>query len=75
MNEKLLEILSEVFGIKKEKIKIDMTKDDIYNWDSLKQMDLVTTIEKSYSIELEIQDIIKMKSVKSIIDVVESKIN
>ena len=75
MNEKLLEVLSEVFGLTKEKINIDMTKDDIDNWDSLKQMDLVTSIEKSYSVELDIQDIIKMKSVKDIINVIESKIN
>ena len=36
-------------------------------------MDLVTSLENEYSISFEITDIIQMKSISSIIDVLKSK--
>lgn len=73
MNIKLKEILSEVFEIKENTISMDLTKDDIDNWDSLKQMDLVVSIEEGFNIELEMEEIIKMDSIENIYKVLEAK--
>jgi acyl carrier protein len=73
MNDKLLKLLSEVFEVKESDINIDMTKEDIDNWDSLKQMDLVVSIEKEYGIELEMEEIVNLNSIKAIVEVIESK--
>ena len=73
MNERLATVLSSVFGLRKEQIVPDLTKDMVSKWDSLTQMDLVTSLEQEFSITLEINDIRKMSSVKNIIEVLQAK--
>ena len=73
MDDKLVKLLSDVFEIKENEITIDLVKDDIDSWDSLKQMDLVLSIENNYDISLEMEEIVKMSSLKSIVEIIESK--
>jgi len=73
MDQHLVSLLAEIFGLHKGEIVPELTKDMVGSWDSLKQMDLVTSLENEYEIVLEISDIIKMKSVASIIDVLAHK--
>ena len=73
LDEKLLGILSGVFDMKQSEINIGLTKDDITNWDSLKQLDLVSTLENEYKITLDMQDIIKINSVATICDILNNK--
>lgn len=73
MNEKLKDILAKVFNIKESEIHLELTKEDVGTWDSLKQMDLVVTLEREYSMTLEITDIVKLLSVKSIVEVLLAK--
>ncbi len=73
MNERLKNVLADVFDLKESDIHLQLTKNDVAKWDSLKQMDLVMTLEREYSITLEILDIIKMQSVESIIEVLFDK--
>ncbi len=73
MDEKLLKILGSVFELKEFQISLELKKDDIDSWDSLKQMDLVVSIEEGYGIVLEMEEIVKMKSVQTIVDVLKNK--
>ena len=73
LGKKLIGVLSEVFDVKESEININLKRDDIANWDSLKQMDLVATLEDEFGITLEIQDIIKINSVQAICDVLKEK--
>jgi acyl carrier protein len=73
MNDTLVSLLAEVFGLRQDQIIPDLTQDDVGNWDSLKQMDLVTSIENKFDITLEITDIIRMNSVANIMDVLRDK--
>ena len=73
MNPQLKSILMEVFDLRVNEINIELTMDDVSSWDSLKQMDLVTSLENEFNITLEMLDIVSMKSVKSIIDILKCK--
>ena len=73
MNDKLKSVIAEVFGLKETEVHSQLTKEDVGSWDSLKQMDLVLTIEKEYSISLEIPDIVRMVSVSEIMEVLLEK--
>lgn len=73
MNEKLVKILAEVFEIKENAVQLDLTNGDIDTWDSLRQMDLVVSLEEGFDISLEIEDIIAMNSVQTIVDVLTTK--
>ena len=73
MNKQLISILSEVFGLRRDQIVPELTKEDVESWDSLKQMDLVMSLEREFNIALNIPDIVKMNSVASIVDVLKDK--
>ena len=73
MNVTLLSVLSDVFALPADQIVPELTKDDVGSWDSLKQMDLVMSIEKKFGITLEVTDIIKMDSVAKIMAVLHDK--
>jgi len=73
MNERLITVLADVFGLREIDINLDLTKEDVDSWDSLKQMDLVLSLEREYEIALEIPDILKMMSVSGIVEVLKEK--
>jgi len=73
MNDKLAKILSEVFNIKADQLSENLTRDQITSWDSLRQMDLVNSLEEGFEIVFEMEDIFKMNSIQSIIEVLKLK--
>jgi acyl carrier protein len=73
MNKRFAAILADVFGLRESEVRPDLKKADVGTWDSLKQMDLVLSLEREYGIALEITDISRMVSVAAIEDVVRSK--
>lgn len=73
MNHKLAAVLAEVFGLRTTEIQPSLQKAEVGTWDSLKQMDLVLSLEREYDIALDIPDIVRMTSVGAIIDVLKDK--
>lgn len=73
MNKRLISVLAEVFGLRADQIVPELNKEDVGSWDSLKQMDLVMSLEREFSISLEIPDIVRLNSVANIIDVLTGK--
>lgn len=73
MNERLVSVLSEVFNLRKEQIVPELNKEDVSRWDSLKQMDMVVSLEKEFCVAFEIEEILKMTSVGEIIQVLKNK--
>jgi len=73
MNQRLVSLLAEVFGLRQDQIVPNLTKDDVAVWDSLKQMDLVVSLEREFGIVLEIDDIVRMNSVSSIVETLTLK--
>ena len=73
MNKQLISVLSDVFGLRADQITPKLTKEEVGSWDSLKQMDLVLSIEREFSIVLDMPDIVMMNSVASIIEVLNNK--
>ena len=73
MNNKLAEVLAEVLGLRVPEIQPELQKSEVGTWDSLKQMDLVLSLEREYGIELDIPDILRMTSVAEIVAVLKDK--
>lgn len=73
MNQHLAAVLADVFRLRESEIHLDLNKTDVGSWDSLKQMDLVMSLENEYGIILAIPDIIRMVSVSGIIEVLREK--
>jgi acyl carrier protein len=73
MDKRLAEVLAEVFELRVNEIRPELQKSNIGVWDSLKQMDLVLSLEREYDIALDIPDIVRMTSVATIMDVLSDK--
>jgi len=67
MKNKLFIIMSEVFGVDVDKISVDSSSENIKNWDSLKHMNLIITLEEEFNITFEEDDIPEMQNVKKIL--------
>lgn len=73
MDGRLAATLAEVFGLKRNEIHMELARADVGTWDSLKQMDLVLSLENAYGVAFEIDDILGMTSVAAIVGVLRSK--
>ena len=73
MDKLLVAIMAEVFGLKEAEIRPSLTQDDVGSWDSLRQMDLVLSLEREFGITLEMADIVRMESVAGIAEVLRGK--
>ena len=68
IDSKLEKLLKETFQI--EKISLNLSMDDIPEWDSFKHIELIIAIEKEFKIKLEYTDTTEMVS----IPIIKSKI-
>lgn len=73
MDARLASTLANVFGLHAADIHEGLTRTDIDSWDSLKQMDLLLSLEREYTIALDVSEIVRMTSVGAIIDVLREK--
>lgn len=48
--------------------------DDIEDWDSLAQITLIDSIEKKYSVKFVMKDIVNLKNVGEMVDLIEKSI-
>lgn len=55
------------------KITDDLAMKDVEAWDSLKHMELVMSLEKSFNVELTFDEIVTMRSVREIRRVLAAK--
>ncbi len=69
--KKLNGIFIEVFNDKSIIIKETTTSDDIEDWDSLSNINLISAIEDEFGLEFEMADILKMKNVGDFVNLIE----
>ena len=70
--EKLNKILCEVFRLKEDDLKDDLSMNNVQRWDSLAHMDLVTSIEDELNIQLSMDDIMNMTDIGTVRAIVGS---
>ena len=71
--EKLSNVFYETLGIKE--FELSITMDEISEWDSLKHIQLLTTIEAAFGIEIQFEDEIEMISGKLILNKIKKYIS
>jgi acyl carrier protein len=71
--DKLEEIIANIFELEPSQIKKEMTPADIETWDSLSQLNLISTIEKEFQIKLEIDEIFTVMKIGDIYEILSKK--
>ena len=72
ITNKLSEIFNEILDLKE--FEMNLTMDDVQEWDSLRHIQLLSAIEEAFGIEIQFEDAIEMVSVESIINKIKKYI-
>lgn len=77
-NEKILErtiqVLSDVTETPVENLTEKSSQDTVSNWDSVKHLDLILSLEEEFGIEFPLEEVGKMTSVSYIINVIQHQL-
>lgn len=68
------QIAADVFNLPLARVTRETSPDSVGNWDSVQHLNFVLALEAALSIELEPEDIERIRSVGSAIDVARSKV-
>ena len=74
MKTEVIDIVSNILNIKKSKITENSGINTIEQWDSLKHMQIISSIEEEYKIEFSEQELINSNNVKKLINSIKKNI-
>jgi acyl carrier protein len=69
--EELTEIFRDIFDDDELVIGDETTADDIEDWDSLEQINLLVAIEKKFNIKIRLGDVSGLENVGRMVDLIE----
>ena len=72
MKEKVIEIMKDV--LETEDISLNTSQENCENWNSLRQLNLVSELEDEFDVEVEPEEIAEMKSVEMVLKILQSKL-
>ena len=75
LKEKIKSIVADSFDLPYDEVTLDTGPSNTVSWDSFGQMDLVLNIEKEFDITLEFDEIFKIVSTQTLLEVVENNLN
>lgn len=69
----LLEFVSEVFSVDKNKINWDTMPGDFPEWDSLGHLNLLTSLEEKFNISFDMEETMSIQSINDLKNTLSSK--
>jgi len=72
MKEKVIEIMKNV--LETEDLSLNTSQENCENWNSLRQLNLVSELEDEFDVEFEPEEIAEMKSVEMVLKILQSKL-
>ena len=72
---KLTSVFKTVFGQENIRISRQTTSQQIENWDSLRHIQLITAVETDFKIKFKLRELMALKSVGDMIDLIDSHTN
>ena len=75
MKDELYEVFCEVFGYEKVKSSQHLSKEYCYDWDSLKNVELMVAVETKFEIKFSLEDLEKINSFNDILDILDKEQN
>ena len=69
--EELTEIFKDIFDDEEIELTDETTADDIEDWDSLEQINLLVAIEKKFSVKFQLSDVNGLANVGDMVSLVQ----
>ena len=73
--EKLNEVFQDAFDDDSITVNAETTADDIEDWDSLEHINLVSAVEKTFGVKFTMAQVVGMKNVGEMVDVILAAIS
>ena len=71
MEKKLIEIIKKILNV--EYIEIDTNKDQISEWDSLANLQIMSEVEEKFNVKIPFEKITEIKNIRDILNIIKSK--
>lgn len=71
----LNEVFRDVFDDESITVNDETTSDDIDEWDSLEHINLIAAVEQQFGIKFSMGQIVTMKNVGEMVNIIESQIS
>lgn len=72
--ERLQEIFRDIFDDEELIIREDMSANDIEDWDSLAQINLIIAIEKEFKVKFNLEEVSNLKNIGEMLELLSKKI-
>ena len=72
--ERLQEIFRDIFDDEELIIREDMSANDIEDWDSLAQINLIIDIEKEFKVKFNLEEVSSLKNIGEMLELLSKKI-
>ena len=72
IRSKILSIISEEFSVTENEITDEIGPGDLVKWDSIGQLRLILKLEKQFSIQLTVDDVMSINNVRDIIKIINN---
>jgi acyl carrier protein len=72
--ERLQEIFRDIFDDEELVITEDMSANDIEDWDSLAQINLIIAIEKEFKVKFNLEEVSNLKNIGEMLELLSKKI-
>ena len=69
------EIFRQVFGDEALQLTPQTSQDDIVEWDSLEQINILSIIEQKFEIKFDLSEVVNIKTAGDIVETAASKVN
>jgi len=73
VDDKLVEILEDIFDLEPQEISDDLTHEDVPLWDSLNHLKLITAVEQAYGIQFAMADVQSIDSIATLRTAIAAK--
>ena len=70
---KLKSVFEKVFDENDIAITREMTAEDVPTWDSLHHIQLISEVERAFKIKFKLREVLSMKNVGDLIDLIHTK--
>tara|TARA_B100001093_G_C26407097_1_gene833859 strand:+ start:327 stop:560 length:234 start_codon:yes stop_codon:yes gene_type:complete len=72
---RLKEIFEDIFDLEEFDLNEEITADDLEEWDSLTNINLIVAIEKEFKIKLALGELQDMRNIGDIISIINRKLS
>lgn len=71
---KVRQAFHDAFDIDPQSVSLETSPDDIPDWDSVGHLSLISNLERTLGISIDLDDIMGMENVRDIVRIVQSKL-